>query len=195
MIQEYTIQVYEHGILVLNPFPIGHIEALRRLVANPKCAVIDAGIASHYQATLCICRDKEAAATWRAEIDERVRRGAKEITPDMWLQGTDTGISSKTIFFVMTGRHWLNARFGPDVPHDPSDFGRCYRLLELFPAWEDRLQEVAARHVEWTPFVREWARMKKLYERDLPTGLCTELYLLMQGLKKDGYALKAKGKC
>lgn len=45
------------------------------------------------------------------------------MTPIEWLLSGDTGISSKTICAVMTGNKKADS-FGPDVPHDPSDFGR-----------------------------------------------------------------------
>ena len=93
-----------------------------------------------------------------------------------WLKGTDTGISSKTIWSVMTG-------FPVDwegTPADPSDFGRCYRLLLRFPEWRPRLQEVADRHPEWQPLVDNWDEMTRIYLRDYPTGESQELYDLMR---------------
>ena len=53
--------------------------------------------------------------------------------PIAWLTNGDTGISSKTIWLVMMGRR-LGANDWADVPHDPDDFGRCYRLLQVMPS-------------------------------------------------------------
>jgi hypothetical protein len=76
-----------------------------------------------------------------------------------WICGHDTGTSSKTIFSVMTGVEAIRA----DVPYDPDDFGRCYRLLALVPEWRPRLQEVADRYAEWGPMVREWDQLTAEY--------------------------------
>ena len=88
-------------------------------------------------------------------------------TPEEWAAGRDTGISSLTIYHVMTGNpirdYWYS------TPSDPSDFGRCYRLLKLFPQWKPRLQEVAVRFPEWKNLVSEWDALEKMYERELAT--------------------------
>jgi hypothetical protein len=117
---------------------------------------------------------------------ERARREAGFANPDAWRDGPDTGISSMTIWSVVTGKGTKYSRF--DVPHDPADFGRCYRLLKAF-SWRDRLPDVVARFPEWEPMVREWDRMTAIYERDLPTGESAELFALMQKLEKEGRAL------
>ena len=44
-----------------------------------------------------------------------------------WYRSCDTGISSKTVARVLTGEFCEN----PNAPHDPSDVGRCVRLLDL----------------------------------------------------------------
>ena len=106
-------------------------------------------------------------------------------TPDEWLRGRDTGTSSLTIFSVMNNqvvtKHY-------DLPHDPDDFGRCYRLLKLFPSWKNRLSEVVKRFPEWGPMVREWDTITKLYEQELPTGLAPRCYELMQQLRAEAKA-------
>ena len=103
------------------------------------------------------------------------------MTPEEWIIGGDTGVSSKTIWAVMMGVVPDNpAPFTFSVPLDPSDFGRCFRLLEQIPEWRDRLNEVAETFPEWGPMVREWAKMTHLYRRSI------ELYDLMQDLKHEG---------
>lgn len=77
-----------------------------------------------------------------------------------WLQNGDTGVSSETIWSVMTG-HPVR-RY--DIPYDPSDFGRCYRLLKVMPSWRERLTEVGAKHPRWMPFVRAWDELTALFE-------------------------------
>jgi hypothetical protein len=110
-----------------------------------------------------------------------------ETTPFLkWILGPDTGISSKTIWAVMMGAIEAGRPFGYDIPHDPDDFGRCYRLLEKFPEWKPRLKEVAEKFPEWGPMVREWDKMTALYEEELPTGEAPKLYSLMKKLEDEG---------
>src|SRR5271169_2270671 len=79
-----------------------------------------------------------------------------------WIRGWDTGISSETIWSVMTGKYVKSH----DIPYDPSDFGRCYRLLQLFPQWKPRLPEVSAKYIRWKPFVEAWDELTALYEEE-----------------------------
>ena len=98
-----------------------------------------------------------------------------------WLNGGDTGSSSLAIFHHMTGtmpRAYLYA----DYPLDPSDFGRCYRLLKRFPGWRRRICEMREHGAAWKRLVAQWAEMEALYERDLPTGSSADLYDLMSKL-------------
>lgn len=83
------------------------------------------------------------------------------MTPIDWLMSGDVGISSKTIFSVMTGSvapEWA------DTPGDIDDFGRCYRLLARFSEWRKRMPEVSAVYPKWGPMVAAWNELTKLYE-------------------------------
>lgn len=112
------------------------------------------------------------------------RKVTFEIDPAVltWWRSWDAGISSKTIAHVLGGVPWLES-FHPDIPHDPSDFGRCHRLLALFPAWRVRLGEVAKRYPVWAPMVREWAAMEQLYREDFASGRSDRLFDLMSLLR------------
>jgi len=85
--------------------------------------------------------------------------------PIQWLLNGDTGISSKTIFAVLVGATLSKA----DVPYDSADFGRCYRLLEEFPEWRQRLPEVAAVYPIWGPMVAAWDELTAMYEDGIRT--------------------------
>jgi hypothetical protein len=98
-----------------------------------------------------------------------------------WLTNGDTGISSKTIWFVMTGRPMPDT-FWPSTPSDPSDFGRCYRLLQVMPSWRARLPEVAAEYPEWKKLVAAWDEIEALYLAELPTGMARKTYDRMKEL-------------
>ena len=110
----------------------------------------------------------------------------------IWLANGETGISSKTIHAVLTGMvddmvfnaspSWLKY----DVPHDPSDFRRCYLLLKLIPEWRERLDEVAERFPKLKPFVKHWGELTRLYEeeRENADGHARKLYTRMQELRE-----------
>lgn len=98
-------------------------------------------------------------------------------TPEEWIEGHDTGLSSCTIVreLARAGHPGVVARANemlsgyPDgmTPRDASDFGRCYRLLTRhFPQWRDRLPEVAERHPDWAPLVAAWAELEGLFAEE-----------------------------
>jgi hypothetical protein len=83
-------------------------------------------------------------------------------TPWDWLASRWTGVSSATIWSVMMG--FPSPYKSYDIPYDSSDFHRCHKLLEIFPAWKPRLGEVESKFPFWAPFVREWANLSVVYE-------------------------------
>lgn len=108
------------------------------------------------------------------------------MTPLEWLMSGDTGISSKTILSAMTGTK-MTGEFGPDIPRDGGDFGRCYRLLKLFPEWRENLQTVADVYPKWGPLVREWSNLEKAYEADLADKKGNRCYKMLRSLVDECY--------
>ena len=102
-------------------------------------------------------------------------------SPYEWLMGRDTGISSRTIYAAITGCPTEDY----DIPHDPDDFGRCYRLLELFPNWKAELHKVAERFPKWKPFIAAWDELTALYEEEAPSGRAPKLFDRMQELRRE----------
>lgn len=100
-----------------------------------------------------------------------------------WLDSGDTGISSRTIWSVMMNRKPVGRWWDADVPHDPGDFGRCYRLLKVMPEWRTRLHEVALKYSDWGPLVQAWDELTALYEEELPNGTAPKLYKRIQELR------------
>jgi len=103
-------------------------------------------------------------------------------TPDEWAHGRDSGTSSLTIYSAITGHPSPHGCF--DVPHDPDDFGRCYRLLKLFPAWREKLAETINICKEWEPFVAAWDELTELYEEEMRNDVAPKLYKRLQALRK-----------
>lgn len=101
-------------------------------------------------------------------------------TPSQWADGRDVGISSFTLYSVMTGNPNRMSRH--DTPKDPADFGRCYRFLALFPQFRPRISEVGARFPEWRPLVAHWDEIERLYEAALGDGSGETLYWRMKEL-------------
>lgn len=136
---------------------------------------------------------KDMAKTWdvldkECKAFERAHRRCKAPalalpppgTPEEWLAGDDTGVSSLTIYSVMTGvrvRH-------TGVPLDADDFGRCHRLLGLFPEWRARLGEVAARYPEWRGLVDAWGDLESLHEQGDEQGLYLRILSMRVGKRR-----------
>lgn len=102
-------------------------------------------------------------------------------TPHQWLTGRDTGTSSLTIFSAMTGLPSPHGDY--DVPYDPDDFGRCYRLLRLFPEWREHLNKTVSLCPAWAAFVDNWDELTRIYEQELPAGRMPKLYARLQELQ------------
>lgn len=80
-----------------------------------------------------------------------------------WIVGGDTGISSETLWATMMGvkRDW------PSYPHDPSDIGRCFRLLKLIPSWKKRLGEMRRLGPCWRVLVKHWDELEKMMDEEV----------------------------
>jgi hypothetical protein len=106
-----------------------------------------------------------------------------------WINGPDTGCSSVQIWCKLTGTHINQTQYHENMwfpedsrtPADPSDFGRCYRLVAGF-GWRDRLSEMRSVHPLWTVVVDHWDELAKLYEEELPSGRAPRLFRRMKEL-------------
>lgn len=110
--------------------------------------------------------------------------------PGDWIASRWTGISSATIWSVMTGMPSPYKAY--NHPLDSQDFHRCYRLLALFPEWRSRLDEVAQRFPFWGPFVREWNTLTTLFEQAFneENSSAPALHRLMQSLEDEAERYK-----
>ncbi|MEL3893148.1 hypothetical protein [Pseudomonas aeruginosa] len=58
-------------------------------------------------------------------------------------------------------------RAGFCTPSDPSDLGRCLRLLELVPEWKARISEMAIHGREWAALVSHWEELHQLMDDEV----------------------------
>lgn len=101
-----------------------------------------------------------------------------------WSLGSDTGVSSETIVRIAIGvKPGEYDHF--DAPYDPSDFGRCYRLLNKFPELNKKLPLVAKKCKAFAPLVANWDELVLLWEEESNngTGRAPKLYARMKELR------------
>lgn len=181
----YTVEKTNNRILVRGDgIPIDDLTALSTLWASQGIDTLVPSIANAGKALLAVCPRDEVDA-WRAEINARATQNAAGDAELAWLNGADTGTSSKTIFSVLANdpnRKFALGHCGSSIPHDPADFGRCHRLLALFPEWRSRLYEVVAKYPAWQGLVENWHELTALYLEELPSGRCPKLYKRMNEL-------------
>lgn len=109
---------------------------------------------SHAQKIAELEAERDAAL---AECERMQADAERAVRFSRWLVAGDTGLSSESIAMHMLG--WAcRGRY----PVDPSDLGRCLRLLEKFPEWQDRIGEMAAYGPEWAEIARRWPELSAL---------------------------------
>ncbi len=69
-----------------------------------------------------------------------------------------------------------------NYPHDPDDFGRCYRMLRAAPEFIPHVGTMAKSGKEWEALAKHWDELEKLYEQEYPTGKAPKLYARMKEL-------------
>ena len=79
-----------------------------------------------------------------------------------WLALCDNGLSSECIADTMCGIRGDNTR----RPYDGADFGRCERLLMLYPQWRARLPEMMAVNPAWAALVPRWDEVAAAWQAD-----------------------------
>lgn len=89
-----------------------------------------------------------------------------------WLAGRDTGLSSRSIVAVMERDLTVLAMNGNRIeyPRDPSDLGRCIRLLDIEPSYRNRLGQMSHYGVQWAALGSHWDELEALYRAEEPSG-------------------------
>ena len=163
---QYILERWPHGWLLKAPQFSGGvpIDCLNEILpAMPKNSVVDGSISAALGAVFAIGTEKECKA-WRAEIEEQLEKDVKD-PYRRWLLGTDTGVSSITMFSEMIDKADLRLEAlsrirDPDIPHDSSDFGRCYRLLQKFPEFGKRWAKLVEKHPAWRLYADNWSTLE-----------------------------------
>lgn len=79
-----------------------------------------------------------------------------------WIVSEDTGLSSETIWATMMGVPHSR----PYEPSDPSDLGRCLRLLRAIPEWRERLSLMSGISIHWDALVQRWDELEASFLRE-----------------------------
>lgn len=84
-----------------------------------------------------------------------------------WYRSGDTGISSEVIARTFTREFSRNL----GIPRDPSDVGRCVRLLDLAEAngahWREDFAHIMRQHEAWRPLLDRWSEIETAYREQL----------------------------
>lgn len=142
-----------------------------------------------------------------AKLRERLKAGAIEEIARMpggsgltsnqveWLANGSRGLSSNTLFTMTTG---VNAEDddGHRYPRDPSDFGRCRRLIEQCPELRSCLPRVGAAGPEWAAIAERWDELCSVMDEETPEwrdgkGRATKTYALMNEIIEGAQQRKA----
>jgi hypothetical protein len=172
----YEMSVMDEGITIKGPIPMDQFGNISKMAKSIGFDILDVGLANALGVSFVLTNQSGSEVLRNRVAQENKCKNAK----DAWICGCDTGTSSKTIFSVMTGSPTGRA----DIPYDPDDFGRCYRLLKLIPEWRQRLGEVSEKYSKWIPLVEHWDELTDLYESGLSKDDCHKLYTRMQELLK-----------
>jgi hypothetical protein len=79
-----------------------------------------------------------------------------------WLKMRDNGLSSECLADKMCGLVPTG-----NYPHDGDDFGRCERLLILYPDWRERLGEMRTVNKAWDALVERWDEIATSWRHDV----------------------------
>lgn len=106
-----------------------------------------------------------------------------------WLANGERGVSSETIVHHVTGLD-MGRNFFSDHPWDPSDLGRCIKLLERCPeldlGFREKMPKVSS---VWASLVEHWDELAALLEDEVPgwrsgvKGRAQKTYDLMRVLQ------------
>jgi hypothetical protein len=94
----------------------------------------------------------------------------KKLSLNEWIIYGEMGSSSKTMWGVLTGAIKPGNRLGrnAEIPYDPDDFSRCYKLVTLCQVTKDQLQQIKTVLPFYAPFIDNWDKLCLMYETRNP---------------------------
>lgn len=101
-----------------------------------------------------------------------------------WLANGDTGVSSETMVAISMGAV-ASDETGFDAPYDPSDFGRCYKLVKAVPELRDQFKRIGEIVPTFAGILQNWDELCETFERDAPKGRSDDLYSRIKELRGD----------
>ncbi len=171
----YQVQRWDHGWTII-PAPLKcgiPLNALNECTnIFPKGAFLFPGIAHHLtetgEKTSIAVATKEEGEKWETEIAESLKKLPLQ---EQWWKGTGVGLSSASIFAVFAFEPWASKARDMSqgaTPKDAGDFGRCHRLLSLFPIWRREIARVGEAYpgTAWPELVKRWGDLETLFSTD-----------------------------
>jgi len=121
---------------------------------------------------------KDCVPKWKApEVDLTLSIKDRQI---FWLMNGERGVSSETIFRHLSD---MPINIGYEChPLDPSDFKRCFLLLEAIPEWKSELHRMKKVSPVWSSLVDNWDKLTEMVKEQLQTGKDNGMYLFMKEL-------------
>lgn len=193
---EYTVKEENGCTFVFGALPINALARLTRGYA--KAVVLDTDLARMAGANFAWGKPADiqrAKAQYRESAIDRVRNGPKASELDeesvQWLAIGEQGRSSQAIFWRINA-HLLFPDAKASIkeiayPLDPSDLGRCRKLLEQVPSVNERFAQVMGTMAGpvWAGLVENWECLCSTMDREAPDwrdgkGVAKETYRLMQ---------------
>ena len=168
----YTIEHIGNCIFIKGSVPADALQALIKLV--PEGSFMSADLARMAQATFAFGPKDELDAL-KAELGneallrEQSSSKNKSLSPQAiaWLAKGERGISSNTMFTVLTGIDQMGG-WGMSHPYDLGDFRRCRLLLKQCPDLAQNLSQMSSVSPQWKALVAHWDGLCRLMDEECP---------------------------
>jgi hypothetical protein len=170
----YTVEKLSGCTIIRGSVPLGDMAALMK--AAPADATMDLRLAAKIGATMVFGSAEAVRAlsatrlplstARQAQVDAGRAAGLGEAAV-AWIADGDRGRSSETMFSAITRVALLPAA-DYATPLDPSDLGRCRKLLEAVPELEHALDRMAEVGPGWARLVEAWPRLCSLMDDEVP---------------------------
>lgn len=115
----------------------------------------------------------------------------------LWLANGQRGVSSNTIFTMLTGINALGD-WHLDHPYDPADLKRCRLLLEQCPELQDKFENMATVSETWKLLVKDWDSLCTTMDEECPEwrngkGVAPKTYAMMKSILNRAIESKVRG--